>query len=264
MKLAETMHSCRELGEKATPYAVVTLIKIDGHVPQEVGSKMIVTAQGHFAGTIGGGKFEAKGIELAQSQLKARTPTASLHRIDLSQDLGMACGGVGTIFIESINCKRWTIAVYGAGHVGQALAKVLSTLECDLIFADSRADWLGRIEEQFRDRVRTILADNLATVPASLPHDTFHVIATPGHLFDLVVLREVLNLGTAPYIGVIGSKVKARKVRATLLNEGFSENQVNSFYCPMGLDIGNNSPPEIAISIAAQLLEHRHNLVPVD
>ena len=97
----------------------------------------------------------------------------------------------------------------------------------------------------------------MAEIPGTLPKDTYHVIATQGHIFDLVVLREVLKMGTASYIGVIGSTVKAKTIRATLMKEGFTAADTKSFYCPMGLPIGNNTPAEIAVSIAAQILEKR-------
>ena len=257
MILSEVVKICHELDQSGTAYAVVTITKIDAHVPQEVGGKMIVTASGLHAGTIGGGKFEARGIQLAQKQLEEKSLNATLHRIDLNQDLGMVCGGVGTIFIESTNHDAWSIALYGAGHVGQALADILSTLNCQLFCIDSRPEWLDRITQKHKSRIKTILTDDFGAVPATLPAGTYHVIATPGHAIDLVVLRQVLKIENAPYIGVIGSVVKARKVRATLQDEGFTESDLKRFHCPMGLPFGNNTPPEVALSIAAQLLERR-------
>jgi xanthine dehydrogenase accessory factor len=254
MIFREFIDACHALDLEGVPYGVVTMIKIDAHVPQEVGAKMIVTAEGLHAGTIGGGKIEAKGITLAQAQLESRE-AAKMHRIDLNQDLGMVCGGVATIFIETTNRAAWTIALYGAGHVCQALAKLLTTFSCQLICVDVRQEWLDKLPDH--PRLKKILATDMASVPGSLPNDTYHVIATQGHLFDLAVVREVLKMKKAPYAGVIGSKVKARTIRATLMSEGFSESEVHSFFCPMGLPIGNNTPAEIAVSIAAQLLEKR-------
>lgn len=257
MNLSEIVKICHDLDEAGTSYAVVTIIKIDAHVPQEVGAKMIVTENGLHSGTIGGGKFEARGIQLAQDMIRDKSSSASLFRIDLNQDLGMVCGGVATIYIESTNHEAWTIALYGAGHVGQALSGLLATLPCQLICVDTRQEWLDRIKDRHGVRIKTILTEDMAKIPATLPADTYHVIATQGHAFDLVVVREVLKKKGVPYIGVIGSSVKARKIRATLMSEGFSEHDTQRFYCPMGLPIGNNTPAEIAISIAAQLLETR-------
>ena len=254
MMFREFIDACHALDLDGIPYSVVTIVKIDAHVPQEVGAKMIVTAAGLHAGTIGGGKLEAKGIALAQAQIESRE-SAKLHRIDLTLDLGMVCAGVATIFIETTNQATWTIALYGAGHVCQALARLLTTISCQLICVDVRQEWLDKLPDH--PRLKKILTSDMSAIPNSLPIDTYHVIATQGHVFDLAVVREVLKMKTAPYAGVIGSKVKARKIRATLMSEGFSESEVQSFFCPMGLAIGNNTPPEIAVSIVAQLLEKR-------
>jgi xanthine dehydrogenase accessory factor len=233
------------------------MIRIDAHVPQEVGAKMIVIDKGLHAGTIGGGKLEARGIQLAQEQLKNKKSSANLHRIDLNQDLGMVCGGVATIFIETTNRDTWTVALYGAGHVGQALSNLLSTLSCQLVVIDTRPEWLDRIAQRHGARIKTILSDDMAKIPHALPENTYHVIATQGHAHDLVVLREALKNKKSPYIGVIGSTVKARKIRASLIEEGLSPEETTHFHCPMGLAIGNNTPAEIAVSITAQLLEKR-------
>ena len=255
MIFSDFINSCHALDQDRIAYAVVTVIKIDAHVPQEVGAKMIVTDAGLHAGTIGGGKLEAKAIELATTQIKSNKAGAELHRIDLNQDLGMVCGGVATIFVESVNHATWTIAVYGAGHVGQALAHLLTTFACQLHVIDSRQEWLNKLPEH--PRLKKTLAMNLGEIPTTLPRGTYHIIATPGHTFDLEVLKSVLKLDDTPYIGVIGSKVKARTIRASLMHEGFSEQDTQRFHCPMGLPIGNNTPSEVAVSIAAQILERR-------
>jgi xanthine dehydrogenase accessory factor len=257
VNLSQVIKTCHDLDLTGTSYALVTMIRIDAHVPQEVGAKMIVTAAGLHAGTIGGGKLEAKGIQLAQQQLVDKKHAAQLHRIDLNQDLGMVCGGVATIFIEATIHDSWSIAIYGAGHVSQALTNLLVSLNCQLTVTDTREDWLGKIKDRHGARVKTILTDDLAKIPATFPEKTYHVIATPGHVHDLVVVREALKLKSAPYIGVIGSIVKARKIRATLLEEGLTREETEQFHCPMGLPIGNNTPEEIAVSIAAHLLQTR-------
>ena len=253
MIFSEFISACHALEQEQRSYAVVTLIKIDAHVPQEVGAKMLVTEHGLHTGTIGGGKLEAKAIELAKEQLN--NTNAQLYKIDLNRDLGMVCGGVATIFVESSQHKSWNIAVYGAGHVGQALIHLLKTFACQIYWIDGRNEWLEK--QPLHPRVKTILSDDLSKIPATLPENTYHIIATPGHAFDLEVLKGVLRLKNTPYIGVIGSKVKARTIRASLMNEGFTTADTERFHCPMGLPIGNNTPAEIAVSIASQILERR-------
>jgi xanthine dehydrogenase accessory factor len=253
MIFSEFITACHTLEQESYSYAIVTLIKIDAHVPQEVGAKMLVTAAGLHAGTIGGGKLEAKAIELAKQQLT--TSKSQLHKIDLNKDLGMVCGGVATIFVESSQHKSWHLAVYGAGHVGQALIQLLKTFACQLYWIDSRQEWLDKQPDH--PRLKKIFTANLGHIPSTLPEGTYHIIATPGHAFDLEVLKSVLKLKNTPYIGVIGSTVKARTIRASLMNEGFTKADCERFHCPMGLPIGNNTPAEIAVSIAGQILERR-------
>jgi xanthine dehydrogenase accessory factor len=260
VNFSDIIKVCHELESTGQSYAVVTMIRIDAHVPQEVGAKMIVTPVGLHAGTIGGGKLEAKCIELAKHQLQQQHSHATLHKINLNQDLGMVCGGVATLFIESTNRDAWHVAIYGAGHVGQALTNVLASLQCHLTVVDSRSEWIQKIADRHGHRVNAIRVDDLSTIPSTLHHQTFHIIATPGHTHDLIVLSEVLKNKNAPYIGVIGSTVKARKIRATLLEEGWAMEDMSRFHCPMGLPIGNNTPAEIAISIAAQMLQTRKAL----
>jgi xanthine dehydrogenase accessory factor len=258
MIFEEFVRTCAELQSEGQSYAVVTIVQIDAHVPQEVGAKMIITDNGLHSGTIGGGKIEAKGISLALEILKSDSPQPSLHRINLNQDLGMVCGGVATLFIESSKQASWSIALYGAGHVGQALTRLLLTFSCQLHCVDVREEWLAKLPDH--PRLKKILTPTFSQIPATMPQNTYHVIATQGHTFDLEVVREVLKLSGVPYIGVIGSKVKARTVRATLMSEGLSEQETQRFHCPMGLPIGNNTPAEIAVSIAAQLLETKGSL----
>jgi xanthine dehydrogenase accessory factor len=255
MIFQDFIKTCAALQAEGTPYAVVTIVQIDAHVPQEVGAKMIVVDKGLHCGTIGGGKIEAKGINLALEALTLDTPQPSLHRINLNQDLGMVCGGVATLFIECSKQAHWNVAVYGAGHVGQALVRLLQTLSCQIYCVDVREEWLSKLPEH--PRLKKILAAAMKDVPPTLPKNTYHVIATQGHAFDLEVVREVLKMSDVPYIGVIGSKVKARTIRATLMSEGYPESDTQRFHCPMGLAFGNNTPAEIAVSITAQLLQTR-------
>jgi xanthine dehydrogenase accessory factor len=89
------------------------------------------------------------------------------------------------------------------------------------------------------------------------PGGAFFVIMTRGHASDLPVLARVLATRSAPFLGVIGSAQKARVLRRNLREQGFDEKCIASFHCPLGLPIGNNTPPEIAISTTAHLLQVR-------
>ena len=236
-----------------TPFCCVTLVDETGSVPADRGAKMLVTNAGLAAGTVGGGKIEACALREAQMMLQ-NGAGAHLAQWNLQTDLGMTCGGVAKLFFETFNLPRWRIAVFGAGHVAQALVRVLLPLDCALSCYDTRADWLDQLPDS--PRLRRILSPDLPAEVAALPDNTFVALMTMGHTTDLPILREVLPR-PFPYIGVIGSKTKGGALRRTLSQDGFTPENCGRFFCPIGLPLGDNCPHEIAISIAAQLLQKR-------
>lgn len=225
-----------------------------GSAPANRGAKMLVTQAGLVAGTIGGGKIEARALLEAERMLASNTRETQFYGWNLQTDLGMTCGGVVRLFFEPFNIARWPIAVFGAGHVAQALMRVLLPLDCALSCFDTRPEWLERLPDEAR--LRRVHSSDLAGEVEALPDMSFIVLMTMGHATDLPVLREVLAR-PFPFIGVIGSKAKSAALRRTLLSEGFSPEQCARVVCPIGLPVGTNHLQEIAISIAAQLLQKR-------
>ena len=239
------------------PFCVVTVVDTVGSAPADRGAKMIVTREGLRAGTVGGGKVEARALLEAARMLAGGASEPEFANWNLQTDLGMTCGGVTRLFFETYNLARWPIAVFGAGHVAQSLVRTLLPLDCRLSCLDTRADWLSRLpEDAWLQRVAT---DDLAAQIDGLPDNTFVILMTMGHATDLPILRAALAR-PFPFIGVIGSKTKGAALRKTLAKEGFSEAECARFFCPLGLPIGSNHLGEIAVSIAAQLLMERENL----
>ena len=237
-----------------TPFCCVTVVDVVGSVPANRGAKMLVTRAGLHAGTVGGGKIEARALREAQSLLQNGEGQTQFANWNLQTDLNMTCGGAVRLFFESFNRANWPIAVFGAGHVAQALVRVLLPLDCRLWCFDGRAEWLDQLPDD--TKLQRVLSDDLAAQVETLPDETFAILMTMGHATDLPILRELLRR-PFPYIGVIGSKNKARTLRRTLLEEGFAPADCARFFCPLGLPIGSNDTAEIAISIAAQLLQIR-------
>ena len=236
-----------------TPFCCVTLVDEVGSVPADRGAKMLVTAQGLAAGTVGGGKIEARALKEAAQMLRAGE-SSRFARWNLQTDLGMTCGGVASLFFECFNLSSWNIAVFGAGHVAQNLIRVLAPLPCALSCFDTRADWLDKLPDA--PNLTRVLSDDLPAQVAALPDASFVVLMTMGHSTDLPILREVLKR-PFPYVGVIGSKTKGAAMRRTLSQEGYAPEACARFFCPIGLSLGENHPQEIAISVAAQLLARR-------
>ena len=236
-----------------TPFCCVTLVDEIGSVPAVRGAKMLVTRAGLAIGTVGGGKIEARALTLAREMLNA-TDGSRFEEWNLNRDLGMTCGGVARLYFEVFNVARWPIVIFGAGHVAQALVRVLLPLDCGLTCYDSRPEWLNQLPEG--PGLQRVLCEDLAGAVPDLPARAFVVLMTMGHATDLPILRELLRRGF-PYIGVIGSKGKAAALRRALSQDGLGPEDCARFFCPMGLPLGNNHPHEIAISIAAQLLQQR-------
>jgi len=251
-KLAELSHS-------GTPFVSVTMVNAVGSTPQDVGSKMLVTQEGIFFGTVGGGKVENQAIQHAQKMLEeqpGQSPTHQLVEWNLQRDVGMTCGGVVTLFFETFNHSDWQVAVFGAGHVAAAVVHCLSQLECRVTCIDSREEWLERIPDF--GNLKKVCTDDLPAQVATLPEHCFVLSMTMGHSTDRPVLEEIFRQERHfPYLGVIGSKAKRAVLRRELLSAGVHETDADSFHCPIGLPLGSNQPGEIAVSVVAQLIEER-------
>lgn len=245
-------------------FVLVTLVESLGSVPQDIGAKMLVTRAGHYAGTIGGGRVEAKALTLALSLLSAAGPdNARPYFVSwtLKGDVGMTCGGAVKLYFEPHPARgtAWPIAIFGAGHVAQALVPVLLPLSCSLAVFDTRAEWLEKLPRARHLRIEQ--PADLASAVDALPAGTFLLCMTQGHTTDRPVLHRALSTRDFPFIGAIGSAAKATILRRELLAEGLTPALVEKIHCPLGLDFGTNHPHEIALSIAAQLLTERDRLV---
>ena len=247
---------CQETG---TDLVVVTVAAARGSVPADSGAKMLVTREGRLSGTVGGGRVEACALEEAAELLDSPEFTR-LHRWNLQQDIGMTCGGEMTFLFERVPAKPpWHIAIFGAGHVVQALVPVLVPLSCRIDVIDTRADWLQRLPAA--RNLTTHQFDTFEQGTGLVTERSFVLSITKGHGTDVPVLKQVLTRFPAiPFLGVIGSASKRAAILRDLRNEGIAGDLLEKITCPLGLPIGDNAPHEIAISIAAQLLERRGSL----
>jgi xanthine dehydrogenase accessory factor len=276
----------QKLVNSQTPFVSVTLVDVVASAPANVGSKMLVTAEGLFHGTVGGGKVEMKAIAEARQMLEdpvnaessrssgnatagsgtdagggggggtVSTRGSRFVEWNLQRDIGMTCGGGVRLFFEMYNVATWPIVIFGAGHCAQALARLLLTLPCQVTLIDAREEWLAKLPQD--PKLRIIHAErSLSEYVKGLPRRAFVVLMTMGHATDQPILIEILKTREFPYLGVIGSEAKAAALRRGLLAAGLSEDDFGRYFCPIGLSVGTNDPAEIAISIAAQLLERR-------
>lgn len=256
------LESLSKLNATKEPAVIVTLIRSEGSVPQELGAKAIVSQKGLYSGSVGGGRVEAKAIDFAREMLSQytlgsgdRLSRTQVFEWNLVKDVGMTCGGTITFLFELFANPSWNIVVFGAGHVSQELVPLLCRLDCQVTCIDDRSEWLDRIED--RGNLKKIFTANAIELLPQFPEETFFVSITQGHRTDLPILHEILQTRRPPYVGVIGSASKALVLRKDLAKLGIAAEQLAAFHCPIGLPVGNSNPAEIAISIAAQLLAVR-------
>lgn len=255
----ETYYSkALELIKLGKSFVTVTLVDFKGSVPQEKGSSMIVTEDSEetpLVGTIGGGAVELFSIRHAKALLRGSAKT-DIQKKNLTADLKMACAGEVELFFQVNKGSSWNIAIFGAGHVCQALSRILLTLNCKIYAIDSREEWLAKLPES--SRIIKINKDKVEDAVAEIPNDSFVISMTHGHLYDLDILKKALDKSkNFPYVGAIGSKAKSAQVKGALQEFGIEKKRIDALYCPIGLKIGSSLPEEIAISIVSQLLEVR-------
>ena len=246
------------------PFVAVTLVDVVASAPANVGSKMLVSQEGLFFGTVGGGKIEMKALAEAQSMLAGDfgPATSRFAEWNLQRDVGMTCGGVVRVYFEAYHVAGWPIVIFGAGHCAQALVRLLLSLQCHLTVIDPREEWLARMPGETGGKLRLVHASRpMAQFVSEIPASAFVLMMTMGHATDQPILVEILQSSRQfPYVGVIGSEAKAAVLRKGVLAAGVPEALLARYHCPIGLPIGTNDPAEIAVSIAAQLLECRDRL----
>ncbi len=229
--------------------ALVVVIASAGSAPGKIGSKMLVLADGNIFGTIGGGVIEARVMADALNALEdGRGPRSLRYNLD---ELGMSCGGDMSVYIEPLLAPR-KVVIFGGGHVGTALARQLKMLGCVVTVVDDRADWANRERmPQVDVIVNKPFDEYLADSP---PGTKDHVIiVTRGHDQDQLVLESVVQQRPA-YLGMIGSRKKAKRSLDILRDKGVDEDAIKLVRSPIGLDIGAVTPEEIAVSVAGELV----------
>lgn len=249
-KLLKELTRCLDKGQEV---ALVTVTVAAGSKPRDVGSMMIVDSGGHLiAGTIGGGKVEEtakKDAALCLKNKESKTVKYELTLSDSERSLGMACGGYMEMFIKTFG-KRDNLIIFGGGHIGLELSHLAKTLGYRVTIVDQRPEYCS--EERFPGVDERILL--VADQPPVLEIDshTSIVIVTHGHLYDMEALRLVVN-SDARYMGMIGSRTKIRHCFAELKEEGISETNLQRVFAPIGLDIGGETPEEIAVAILGEV-----------
>jgi xanthine dehydrogenase accessory factor len=243
-----------ELRARGEPCVLVVVTRVKGSAPREPGARMLVARGDLVHGTIGGGNLEKLAIERAGALLARAEAGAESHDFPLAEEAGQCCGGSVTLFFEPYRWRRRRVAIFGAGHVGQALAGLAPWLRAEVRLID------GREEREIRPGLPRERPYELLCVEApeaeldELAPDTLVVVLTHSHALDLeLVARALARKGAFPYLGLIGSERKWARFRARLERRGFSSADLARVRCPIGAVRTSKDPAAIALSVAAEL-----------
>lgn len=236
--------------------ALCTILNTKGSTPRKVGAKMLVYEDGSICNTIGGGDLEKKVIENALSVIKKRE--AKIFKHDLLNQHDMCCGGKVEIFIEPI-LKKNKLYIFGAGHTGQALAKIAVNFGFEVVLIDDRKEYIDKVLPFGEDLGGAVNKMNLPHQQAlsALPFDdqVFICIMTYSHPMDREILAYCIKKPFA-YLGMIGSHRKVEMTKKMFVDAGVgTKEDLEKIDMPMGIDISAEGPDEIAISILAKLIE---------
>lgn len=238
-----------ELIENGESGVLVTVIDVSGSAPRHSGSKMLVLEDGSTVGTIGGGKLELDAIVEA-SRLSAENGLVK-KPIVLNEENDMLCGGMAELLFEPVGSKEHLV-IFGAGHIGFALAPLAKQAGFRVTIADDRPEFAT--PERFPDADESVAEEYPEIFGAvNLTEQSYVVIVTNKHKHDEEVLRFALE-NPHKYVGMIGSRNKSRKILEHLRKDGFSDEVLSGVHTPVGLNIGAETPFEIAVSILSELI----------
>jgi len=236
-------------------FAIATVVQVAGSSPRDEGAKMVVLPDGAILGTLGGGSLEAGVIQDAQECLRSQTP--ALKGYDLTESgLGMKCGGRVQVYIEPV-CPARRLVIFGGGHVGKAVARLAHETGFATEVVDDRPEHLAPAAYPEGVRLTKIGADFREGYEAPGARD-FAVVVTRQADLDADLAGRCA--GTCAYTGVMGSLKKRAFIRRRLSDAGVPEEVIAKIHCPMGLDIGSDTPVEIAFSVLAELIALRASL----
>ncbi len=242
------------LADRRHPFAVCTVVNADGSVPGRLGATMIVTPDGKSRGTVGGAGLEERVKGLALAALRDRK--GGLHHFDLAKwkpgGLNSLCGGSVDVSVL-VHRPLPHLLVFGGGHCGKALADVAATLDWDVTLVDPRPEYADA--DRFPNaQERAAPADPAAWVrDADLALYTHAYVLGHSWQVDTDILAALLPRFDG-FVGVIGSQAKRLQMLREAAVRGVPTARLERVVCPIGASIGAESPEEIAVAIAAEVI----------
>ena len=257
LKAVQQLRSARE------PGVLVTVASVRGHAPREAGTKMVVAADRTW-GTVGGGNLEAVAVARARTLLTERGAQPELLPMTLSDKVRFqhgvqCCGGEVTLVLEPLPVVP-AVAVFGIGHVGLELARILARQDIELHLVDSRPEQLTPERLAVLDDAEAqVHVHHVPVLPelvlAELPPGAHVLVMTHDHAEDAALCDAALRTQHLGSIGLIGSAGKWARFRRKLADEGHTPEAIERITTPIGLPgITGKDPSTIAVSVAAALL----------
>jgi xanthine dehydrogenase accessory factor len=243
------------------PAVLVEVAAARGSVPRGDGTRMLVSADA-VRGTIGGGHLELQAIEQARGMLPAAA-AARVQHVALGPSLGQCCGGALDLRytpLQAVDVAGWTLPpprftlqLYGAGHVGRAIVKLLADIDCSV-------QWIDEREAEFPPGPLPPHIDRVCVEPveaevAQAAPGTCFLVLTHSHDLDLAIAQAILTRGDFAWFGLIGSATKRARFESRLRQRDVAEALLARMVCPIGLPgISGKEPAVIALAVVAQLL----------
>jgi xanthine dehydrogenase accessory factor len=246
-----------ELKGSGRSAALCTVIRTAGSVPRREGAKMLVYLDGRTVNTVGGGELEARIIHRALEIIAARRAVVlSIPLVDPERGDAGVCGGEMEVFIEPV-LPEPTVLVVGCGHVGKEVASLAKWLNFYVVVTDDRAEFCNPEWVPDADRYLPGLIPEALT-DFEITEQTYVAAVTRGVKADTAALPHLLR-SAAPYVGVIGSRRRWTVAVEELRELGVDDALIRRAHAPIGLDVGAETPREIAVSIMAEILAQRQN-----
>jgi xanthine dehydrogenase accessory factor len=233
----------------------ILVVETRGSAPREAGTRMWVGAT-EVRGTIGGGNVEHAALKIAREMLLSNDVERE-RRFALGASLGQCCGGAVTLRftkkagIETEKETPFHVVLFGAGHVGKEVARILERLPCQLTWIDPRPEIFP---EKVGANVRVVIEEEPTWMVDEAPPGALYLVMTHSHALDLEIVERVLKRSDVAFLGLIGSHTKAAKFHSRLRRRGIDSSQL---VCPIGLFKAGKHPAEVAVSAVAQLLVRR-------
>jgi len=237
---------------RGEPAAMATVIEASGSTPRGISAKMLVWADGRSVGTVGGGPVEARVIAAAKAAIAAgESREVEIQPVDERRSDVDVCGAGMRIYVEVL-APRPVLLIVGGGHVGQAVAELGAFLGYRIAVVDERPEMVT--PDRFPGAATRLTGDPAREI-ADLPLDeqTYVVIVTPHHSPDEKVLAALTGQPIA-YVGLIGSRQRTAHTFERAREAGIPEELLERVHTPIGLDIGAETPKEIAVSILGEIV----------